>query len=1025
MGQDMSIKVVQNTDIAGDSSEKVYINKEEYDAITDGKLNIHLDIDSSKYAVGDSGAFLIGNSGQEFSINQQDLDNGYVDKGFTTAVPADGESVKIEVYMSPSVNGAENLHIVKTVVVDTTPPTITIDEPIEGDNKITASEDDDVTISGVTTAEDGQTVTVTITDKNGDEVTADVVAQGGKWSVDNIDITGLATGDLKVKAEVEDIAGNKADDTANSPVTYVTLDSSNDDITVSEDVPYALTANDFGDWQQQGSEPTGVVITELPTNGTLALDGVAISAGQSISMDDINAGKLTFTSNENSDEDGKFEFKLTDGSEVSQTPYTTTIDVNAVADAPTVTVEDVNPSREGVTAGEGLTTTTYNNVLYKDLHPDDYVQNGNVLEAFADHYAETYSGNTQVVSEFSSNSNLAAETMVAAKGYVYLEAGQQVTFSGTVDDTAMIKLGGEVVLYTKGDAYGQVNSESAGTATVGNGETVSQGAFTVTQSGYYELETYVLNSGGPGNYNIQMSVDGGTTYKDINTENFEIYATRADVAEYGKNAGQENTDIKLSDIDAALTDTDGSETLSVSVEDIPMGATLSDGTNTFTASSTGTTADVTGWDLNNLTLNSPVAGTYALNVVATSKEASNGDTASTSQILSVSVTNFPVDDEAVFIPEKFGGERDLQHDVNTGNANDYLVVGDDIGSSWNYETKHVEVNMNGGNDVIEIDGAIDWYARVNMGDGDDVIRSWAGSIKGDSIVDMGDGNDIITTDGGYYDRTEVYMGNGDDTLYARCNIDYDAKVYMGEGDDTVSLGGGMYANAQLSLGEGNDTVTMVASMNHQASIDAGNGNDVLNVTEGSIRHNTKVDMGNGDDTINVRWHIGNNTDIDLGEGNDSMVVQGGMFDKADVNMGNGDDTFSLGGYAYGESKVDMGDGEDTLYLPNAGRSVDLTDIATHFDNVETLDISGGKSSTFSVSASDVIDMTDGDNVLKINGDHGDTVEASEHWSWNSWSNVNDDNWTHTGSENGYEIYQSTYNGESVTLMVQDTVNVDL
>ena len=59
------------------------------------------------------------------------------------------------------------------------------------------------------------------------------------------------------------------------------------------------------------------------------------------------------------------------------------------------------------------------------------------------------------------------------------------------------------------------------------------------------------------------------------------------------------------DIDSALVDVDGSESLSLKIEAIPVGATLSDGTNNFLSTSGTSTADVTDWDLTNLTVTAP------------------------------------------------------------------------------------------------------------------------------------------------------------------------------------------------------------------------------------------------------------------------------------------------------------------------------------------------------------------------------------------------------------------------------------
>ncbi len=66
-------------------------------------------------------------------------------------------------------------------------------------------------------------------------------------------------------------------------------------ITMYEDETYTLTVADFGFTDADGDNFAYVQITELPTSGTLELDGVAVTVDQLISTADIDAGKLTFT----------------------------------------------------------------------------------------------------------------------------------------------------------------------------------------------------------------------------------------------------------------------------------------------------------------------------------------------------------------------------------------------------------------------------------------------------------------------------------------------------------------------------------------------------------------------------------------------------------------------------------------------------------------------------------------------------------------------------------------------------------
>ena len=119
-------------------------------------------------------------------------------------------------------------------------------------------------------------------------------------------------------------------------------------ITAVEDTARVLTAADFGFSDAiDGDAFSAVTIGNLPAAGTLLNNGVAVTAGQSVSIADINAGHLAFQAALNANGAGyaSFDFHVQDdggtsngGVDLDQTANTLTIDVTAVNDAPSAVV---------------------------------------------------------------------------------------------------------------------------------------------------------------------------------------------------------------------------------------------------------------------------------------------------------------------------------------------------------------------------------------------------------------------------------------------------------------------------------------------------------------------------------------------------------------------------------------------------------------------------------------------------------------------------------------------------------------
>jgi surface adhesion protein len=498
-------------------------------------------------------------------------------------------------------------------------------------------------VNGISINANSQDGTVTLT-LSGNATLADYMQQ-----IKNISFTNSSE-DPSTVPRIITVTVTDGSNYSNTATTTVNVVAVNDaptaapvNVTGTEDTPLILGWSTFG--VSDVDSPTanlGVKITQLPGDGKLQyLDGATwkdVATNQTFSKADIDAGKLRFTPDANeSGVDGyggsgvgnkqadyaQIKFQPTDGQLLGNTG-TVKIDITPVADAPSLSVADNSVKSTGLikevwTGLSGLGT-------------DGSGASSGTLKSVIDGAGTPNSSST--VTNVQSNGGVTAGTASKTSGLIYLEAGKTYTFSGTGDDSLLVTIGGKNVAATTWGAGGNLN-----------------GSFTPTTSGYYTLDIYHHNQSGPGSYDVNLSVNGGTAV-DLSSAGVPLYTGVADLAAsgvtvsdlhgtngegyydgYKLNEGAEGTSVHLSAIKTALTDTDGSESLSVKISGMPEGSVLSDGAgHTFTT--TNGEANVTGWNLGTLTVTPPpyYNGQFTLTVTSTSTEAQGGSALSTTQI---------------------------------------------------------------------------------------------------------------------------------------------------------------------------------------------------------------------------------------------------------------------------------------------------------------------------------------------------------------------------------------------------------
>ncbi|TNH29264.1 beta strand repeat-containing protein, partial [Testudinibacter sp. TR-2022] len=275
----------------------------------DGKTTVKIAVPAGT-AVGDTLIVTINDVATEVPVTAEILANGY-----TTEVPVtNGEKITVTASVQDAA-GNESAQASKEATVDIAAPTISIN-PIS-DGFINAAEaKGDVAISGTTTAEAGQTVTVTL---NGKEYTA-VVKDNGTWTatVPAADVAALAQGDQAVTANVSDKAGNPATQATANVVVDTVLP------TLTVDVADTISATNA---------------SAVPVSGTSDLPN---GSEVKITLTDADGNTVTVTA------------KVTDGK------YETTVDASGLKDGAITATASSTATDEAGNAPADATDTTAN-----------------------------------------------------------------------------------------------------------------------------------------------------------------------------------------------------------------------------------------------------------------------------------------------------------------------------------------------------------------------------------------------------------------------------------------------------------------------------------------------------------------------------------------------------------------------------------------------------------------------------------------------------------------------------------------
>ena len=508
---------------------------------------------------------------------------------------------------------------------------------------------------------------------------------------------------------------------------------------------------------------------------------------------------------------------------------------------------------------------------------------------------------------------------------------------------------------------------------VWDGQVVATISADGTNDGALNWQTHTLTLTGDGNPAEIEFREAGTDVdygRGMMIDNIQMVETLDGAA-----SGGEDTAITLPDISASLTDLDGSESLAVTVSALPEGAVLTDGINSFTATSGNTSVDVSGWDLDSVSVTPPASftGTMSLTVSATSTENEGGATSTVTAQLPVYVQDSGAPE--TLWSENFDGIADVTRtdsgssawssdfeNAEYGSGSHHGVRGDayKMGQTTNENNNDSSVGV-WRSESIDITGRTGLTLSFDLtanGDMEEAGQSWHDFFKAYAVVD-GERVEVLMQDGdaGLSGTETIQLTNipAGNTL----TIEFEAKTTTDSEYYTVD-------NVSLTA-DGDNNATFLGNA---GTPDNWTPDDVIYASTSGTESGTHVDDlligGSGNNELNgndgndeIRGYGGNDT-MHGGSGHDSMY--GGEGD--DTIRGNDGNDLLVGGD--GADLLDGGTGHDVLL---GG------------DGNDTLQAGSGNDILRGGAGNDSLDGGSGEDLFLFGmGDGSDTADGGTGWT---------------------------------------------
>ncbi|HHF2961899.1 TPA: tandem-95 repeat protein [Vibrio alginolyticus] len=742
------------------------------------------------------------------------------------------------------------------------------DAPVSGDLAYSVDEDNSITLSQ-------EQLLAQATDVEGDALTAsNLVVDGDATVTANDDGSFTITPDANFNGDI-DLSFDITDGDATIQATAdLTVNPVNDLPTVGQ--PQFVTQEDtsFTFTEEQLLQNAGDIDSD-----NLTVENVASDSGTLVDNGD---GTYTFAPNENFDGNVNVTFDVNDGT--ATVPAEANIDVQSVVDMPELSI-----ASDLVIASDNFESGS--NGWNANTESSQGFETGDMLGRIGgtggdEAVSKTYEIPSDVNEVNISFSFYEIDSWDGESFQIFV-GGEQLT---TLENSAFRTQDGTTTLYdSDGNEVGEVI----------HGASQREG-FSGWNDQAHQINLTVPVEDGE----LQLGF-GSTLNQDVWDESFGIDNIEITVADADYQIiGTEDTPVPL-DIDAALTDTDGSENLAILIEDVPEGSALSAGVDNGDGTWSLQPGELEGLEF---IPSADFNGDVTLIVNATSTDVDTGTTATATQdvTIHISPTNdapevtgdisaVTAEDNSITLTQ----EQLLEHAVD--------IDGDDLSAinlSTNDANATVEMNEDGS---FTITPSENFYGDIeftyDVTDGEEVVaagldltvtpvndapepQDQAFTVGEDGLLTFTDADlltgatdvegDNLTVEGVTYTGTDgVLTDNGDGTYSFAPNENFNGDV-----------------NFTFDVSDGTDTT----SANIDVSVTPENDPPVAGSTSYTVHEDNSI-------TISDEQLLANSSDIE-GDVAISSVSYSGNDGVLEIN-GDGTYTFSPNENFNGEVSLDV------------------------------------------------------------------------------------------------------------------------